>query len=462
MPRDKIRAVLRGYDLRVAHKYLELIAVILSLSLLPVDRFPYLHYVPFKLGAISFILLLLAAGIRLAGVVSQKRWGDLKRIALAVVLLLLPVAAYAQSIHYAIDKPYAKGATKLLLVVALKALCFFVLLYENRSLWKVVKRTVYGVTAVIVAFGFFQFIFDVLGASPRITDLRPCCTSNSTYIFPRVHSVALEPLYFANFLLLPLWLMAHDFIFNKSSRRDKALLVLLVATSSLFILSLARSALLGFIISAIVFLVGLGSSSIKRLIPYALKAVGLILIIALAFVILSGVASKHIHKTAINGSNSGVRGNLGIFGSHAVSVADESAQTRYSTWPKAIDYFKENPINGVGAYNSRVRLNLEQYKKGVPDIDLQPFNNDFLGLMVDLGLIGGLAFGPLVAGVLISLIKSLKRRWATPSAAYALASLAMLIQTNFFQSILLARLWVVAGIALAGIYSLPAKRKASA
>jgi O-antigen ligase len=397
----------------------------------------------------------------LAGVVGQKRWDDLKRIALPAVLLLLPVAAYAQSIHYAIDKPYAKGATKLLLVVALKALCFFVLLYENRGLWKVVKSTVYGVTAIIVVFGFFQFIFDVLGASPRITDLRPCCTSNSTYIFPRVHSVALEPLYFANFLLLPLWLMVHDFIFNKAARRNKVLLILLAATSSLFILSLARSALLGLLVSALVFMVGLGGSSLKKAAPHVLRGAGLILIIALGFIILSGVASKHIHKTAINGSTSGVKGNLGIFGSHAVSVADESAQTRYSTWPKAIDYFKENPIKGIGAYNSRVRLNLEQYRKGAPDVNLQPFNNDFLGLLVDLGLIGVLAFGPLVAGVLVSLIKSFKRRWATPSAAYALASLAMLIQTNFFQSILLARLWVVTGIALAGIYSLPAKRKVS-
>jgi O-antigen ligase len=255
--------------------------------------------------------------------------------------------------------------------------------------------------------------------------------------------------------------MVHDFIFNKAARRNKVLLILLAATSSLFILSLARSALLGLLVSALVFMVGLGGSSLKKAAPHVLRGAGLILIIALGFIILSGVASKHIHKTAINGSTSGVKGNLGIFGSHAVSVADESAQTRYSTWPKAIDYFKENPIKGIGAYNSRVRLNLEQYRKGAPDVNLQPFNNDFLGLLVDLGLIGVLAFGPLVAGVLVSLIKSFKRRWATPSAAYALASLAMLIQTNFFQSILLARLWVVTGIALAGIYSLPAKRKVS-
>jgi O-antigen ligase len=180
--------------------------------------------------------------------------------------------------------------------------------------------------------------------------------------------------------------------------------------------------------------------------------------VALVFVVASGIASHYIHKSAINGSESGVTGNIAIFSSHAVAVADQSAQTRYSTWPKALDYIKENPLEGVGAYNSRVKLNLPAYNKGVQDIKLQPFNNDLLGMLVDLGLIGVVAFGPVIAALFISLARSFKQHWAAPSAPYVLAAIAMLIQSNFFQSILLARLWVVVGIALAGLYLKPGRK----
>ncbi|HEU4606457.1 MAG TPA: O-antigen ligase family protein, partial [Chitinophagaceae bacterium] len=184
-----------------------------------------------------------------------------------------------------------------------------------------------------------------------------------------------------------------------------------------------------------------------------------ILAVALVFVVASGIASHYIHKSAINGSESGVTGNIAIFSSHAVAVADQSAQTRYSTWPKALDYIKENPIKGVGAYNSRVKLNLLAYKSGVQDIKLQPFNNDLLGMLVDLGLVGVIAFGPVIAALFISLARSFKQHWSAPSAPYALAAIAMLIQSNFFQSILLARLWVVVGIALAGLYLKPGRKE---
>lgn len=420
---------------------------------MPIDRFPYLHYIPLKLGAISFALLLIAAARRYIKIIYDKRWADFKKVTAISALILLPTLAYAQSIHYAIDRKLAVGATKLLLVVVLKAICFFILLHENHSLWKIIKKTIYIVTALVIAFGFFQFVFDIFGASTKITDLRGCCTSNSTYIFPRVHSVSIEPLYFANFLLIPIWLMIHDFVFDKSARKNKFLITLFAATSSLFILSLARSALLALLVTAILFVFGLGKRELMRsALPYFAKVAGGVVLIAIAFVIASGIASRFIHKHAINGADSGVKGNVAIFGGHAIDVADQSAQTRYNTWPKAITYIKQRPLQGVGAYNSRVKLNLDQYNKGVPDTQLQPFNNDLLGLLVDLGLVGLILFAPLVIALVTAIIRLSKLHWKHPAAPFALAAIAMLIQGNFFHSILLARLWVVIGIALAGLY----------
>lgn len=175
--------MLEGQKLRKLFSYLEILAIALNIFLLPIDRFPYVHHIPLRLGLIAFVLLAIAAAGRLAGIIKYRRRTDLKRIALIGLLLLLPVAAYAQSVGYALDKPLAEGATKLLLVVTLKAWFFFILVYSNQSLWRTVKLSVYAITALAVAFGFFQFIFDVFGAPMSVTDLRSCCTSNSTYVF---------------------------------------------------------------------------------------------------------------------------------------------------------------------------------------------------------------------------------------------------------------------------------------
>jgi O-antigen ligase len=441
-------------------KLVELLGVVLTIFLLPIDRFPYLHYIPLRLGAVSLILLLVAAAARFGKIIADKRWQDFKRVVFVGFLLLLPVLGYVQSIHYAIDRKIAVGATRLLLIAALKAVCFFILIYENSRLWGVIKKTIYIVTALVVGFGFFQFIFDVLGASTKITDLRSCCTSNSTYIFPRVHSVAYEPLYLANFLTIPLWLMVIDFFQDKSARKKKYLAVLFIATSSLIVLSLARSAIFSIIIALLVFVAGLrGRKFAKKLLPYVSKTLLVIVAIAVSLVMLSGLASRYIHKTAIHGANSGAAGSVAIFGNHAVDLTDQSAQTRYSTWPKALTFIKQRPLDGVGAYNSRVELNLTAYKRGVQDIKLQPFNNDLLGLLVDLGLVGVLTFGPLVVALVVAIWRSFKLHWNTANAPYALALVAMLVQSNFFHSILLARLWVVVAIVLLGLYKLPADRR---
>lgn len=227
--------------------------------------------------------------------------------------------------------------------------------------------------------------------------------------------------------------MIWDFFNNRAARKNKWLLALFFATGTLFVLSLARSAMLGFVVSLLIFGAAAGGRTVLRqLRPYIVKVIGGVVLTAAIFVIASGVASHFIHKSAINGSNAGVKGNLEIFSSHAVAVADQSAQTRYSTWPKSLDYIKENPVKGVGAYNSRVRLNRAQYDRGVQDIQLQPFNNDLIGLLVDLGLIGIIAFAPVVAALIKSIIRSYRSIWKSPGTPYALTAVAMLIQSNFF------------------------------
>jgi O-antigen ligase len=425
---------------------------------MPIDRLPYLHHTPFGLGFISLLLLLIATADRLFRLFVHKDFDILKKYLLVGSLLALPVIGYAISTTYAIDRTVAISATKLLLAVALRAFCFFVLVSEKPALWPFIKKVIYWVSAAVVAYGFLQFLLDVFGAPQTITDLRNCCTSNSTYVFPRVYSTALEPLYLDHFLLIPLWLLSLDFLKDRTARKNKFLVRLFMATATLFILTLARSADIALIITGIIFYLGARHrTKVTEFWNYLVRAWVKALLAALVLVALSGVVSLFIPKNALHGSRSGL-GSLGLFGSHQFDVNDESARTRYDLWPKSIDYIKERPLEGVGADNSRVRLDLYDYHRGVSANKLQPFNNDLIALLVDLGLIAVLAFAPLLVLLVWVVIRLYKSRWEASTAAFALILVGMLIQGNFFQSLLLTRLWVIIGLLLASL-SMPLSGK---
>lgn len=430
-----------------ALRRIEVFGLIITLALLPLDRLPYINKIPLNLGLISAIFLFAATLARLGIVLQQKRFVDLKRYFFVGCLLILPVVGYGLSTSYAIDRSFALGATIILAAVAARAFSFFVLISETPSYWRLVKRTIYVMTAVVVAYGFFQFFFDVWGAPTNVTELRRCCTSNSTYVFPRVHSTALEPLYFDHFLMIPLWLLTFDFLKNKLFRKDRRRVILFILTVTLFILTIARSATIGLIIAGIIFYLGARKvSGFRQFLKFMSKAWGVAVIASILLILMSGVAAIFIDKSA-QYANRGA-GSLGLFGGHYVDFDDGSARTRYDLWPKSIDYIKEEPLTGVGADNSRIRLNKEAYSKGVSIEKLQPFNNDLIGLVVDLGLIALFAFGPLVVAIVYSLYKMFKKAWAVTVAPMGLALIGMLIQGNFFHSLLLTRTWVVIGLVL--------------
>lgn len=437
------------YWLKFAN-FAELIGVIVTLVLLPVDRLPYIHYTPFGIGFISLILLLVAVLRRSIDLVKAR---DVKKIKLYLIvgaLLALPVIGYGVSSFYAIDKPYAMSATKTLLAVCLRAFCFFVLVCENPVLWRVIRKTIYITTAVVLAFGFYQFFLDVFGASPKFTDLRRCCTSNSTYVFPRVYSTALEPLYLDHFLMIPLWLLTFDFLRDKKTRQNGWLKILFLASATLFILTIARSATIALIVAGVIFLAGLHwLSKEKQYIIFMVRRWMAALGIALLLVLVSGIAAIFIPKNSLY-NDSGF-GSLKLFGGHAVDVNDGSARTRFDLWPKSIGYFEEKPIEGVGANNSRIRLDLKDFYRGANPNQLQPFNNDFISLIVELGLLAFVFFGPIVALAIIALVRAYKSGWKGIGAPFALVLIGMLIQGNFFQSLLLTRLWVVVGLLLVSL-----------
>ena len=426
--------------------YIELFGIITTLALLPIDRFPYLHTVPLRLGLVSLVCLIIATCFRLYQLYKARDL-KLKKLLLVAAVLTLPFIAYGLSVTYAIDSKQALSATYLFGLGITRAFAFCVLLSTNVQLRRISEKTIYIVTAVVVAFGLFQFFFDVFGAHTIITDLKSCCTSNSTYVFPRVHSTALEPLYFDHYLMIPIWLLTFRFLRNKKSRSDKRLIVLFVATTTLFILTVARSATIGLIFASTIFIIALWKTEgFKRFLVYASKLWGAAILLTILFVGVSGIAANFIDKTAQYAPRG--LGSISLFGSHAIDFDDGSSKTRYELWPKAIGYFKEEPLTGVGADNSRIRLNREEYNKGVETKKLQPFNNDAIGYIVEFGLLGISLILPLLILLVYVVRHNFKQKlahWATP---FVFVLIGMAVQSNFFHSVLLTRTWFVIGMLL--------------
>jgi len=101
------------------------------------------------------------------------------------------------------------------------------------------------VSAFIVSgFGIFQFLGDMVGLPPSVTGLRELYTKD-VLGFPRIQSTAYEPLYFANYLLIPLSLALTLFLASSRVMKHASLLLLLLTGGVSFILTVSRGAYLG-------------------------------------------------------------------------------------------------------------------------------------------------------------------------------------------------------------------------
>ncbi|MFA6954158.1 MAG: O-antigen ligase family protein, partial [Patescibacteria group bacterium] len=118
---------------------------------------------------------------------------------------------------------------------------------------KIVYLTLAITTLLVSCFGLFQFLGDLAGLPTSITGLRDLYTKDILG-FPRVQSTALEPLYFANFLILPISLFVAA-LFGKIKTSGLLGLPLLIISGIAFILTVARGGYFGLIASlALIFI----------------------------------------------------------------------------------------------------------------------------------------------------------------------------------------------------------------
>jgi O-antigen ligase len=416
---------------------------------MPLDRVTNLATRPPYPSLIALVLLL-QRGLVLLWDRGRGRQGSWPKPGLAAAFLLPAVAAGVTTVA-AYNGDVAMAAAVLLCFVLVRG--WVLAQYVREPELTRFEDIVLWVTIAVVGFGYYQYVADVFGLSQSWTFLKPMYSSAGAYPFPRVQSFALEPLYLAHYLFLPIGILLVRFV-----RRQKASLfekIVLVVTLALFMVSLSRGAMLGLLLAITATLVVVRS---WKLLKYLAKIAVPAVLIVVAMLLLAGAVREA--NTAGRPSTAATAGTPNLtektdpvdaFTSHAVDLNDGSARNRYDLWPRTIDMFLEHPVTGVGLNNSRLLLHGGSNTASTAEANaLQPVNNDFLAFLSEMGLVGLVLALPLIWLMLRALWGVVRARLDHPSGPYAFALVGMAVEANAFHSLLLLRTWVVIGLLVAG------------
>lgn len=362
----------------------------------------------------------------------------LMRDPLRVPLLLL-LGASVLSLTAAVNLP--RGAALIgQLVIGLLVYLLTINFLSRRTL-KGALLAVWAGALVVSLFGLYQFVGDYLGIPPALTGLLPSYSGSQVFGFARIQSVSLEPLYFANYLLLPL-LTAAAYFFGTAARRRLWLIPFLALLLTVFILTLARGAYLGLLAGGLLLLAVYWQRILTpRVIAGATFAVG---------VVVAGVVVLLLQTAATRGE-----APLEVFAKQISGTGqDVSSQQRIGSISAARQLVADHPLTGVGVGNFG-----EYYQdprtQPSPDRSVsQVVNNQTLETLVETGLVGLFALLLLVWMLLARTIRAFRAvgqddilRAALVGSGAALA--AMLVQAQTFSALYLMHLWFTIGLVVA-------------
>lgn len=291
------------------------------------------------------------------------------------------------------------------------------------------------ITAIIIGmgvtclFGIYQFAGDLAGLPTSLTGLRELYTKN-VLGFPRIQSTALEPLYFANYLLLPLSLLLTLFLRKLSPfSRNLSLLLLLVAGVN-FVLTVSR----GGYIAGMVSLLFIAAFTFKQL--FTLRN---LLTVILVVALVSAISIRFLNQGEA----------LEKFVEHAQNIfGGASYSERVETYEIAYRAILEHPVLGIGMGSFGPYASYHPYV--VPSQGYQIVNNEYLELAAENGLLGLAAFVLILVTVGVRSVKAYRLTQSDflKSAIIGLSAalLGILIQYNTFSILYIMHVWVTVGL----------------
>ena len=315
-------------------------------------------------------------------------------------------------------------------------------LVRSKKVIKIILQVLFITTLLVCVFGIYQFLGDMAGLSHEITGLSEHYTQR-VFGFPRVQSTALEPLYFANFLLIPVSLLLALLLFRKKGEEIKDLplkpiwmfLILILAVFNI-ILTISRGGYLALagvaILTALIYF--------RRIFSFKI----LISLLILIAVTLAGTYSFLI----VTGKSE----NIETFFEHVTSYEEGAGVVeRYTTYEDAIDMVWRHPVLGVGIGNFGPQV--AQIPWQTPKDGWAIVNNEFLEIWAETGILGLFSF---LAIIVILVLRSIKafimaedKFLKTVLVGFYIASFGVIIQYQTFSILYILHVWMLIGLMVA-------------
>lgn len=309
-------------------------------------------------------------------------------------------------------------------------------LIDSREKLEKIIQIIFLSAGVVGIFAIWQFLGDLAGLPIALTGLKEGYTK-LVFAFPRVQAFSNEPLYLAAFLFLPIGLLTSYMIDRINLLKKIQMIGLLVILILVFILTVARGAYIGAAVMILYFII----FRFKRIITPANLITGLLIIL-----IVAGGFYYFISKAEPQALDQFIS---------RVKLEDistsESGAGRLQTYQKAIDYWQESPIIGIGVGNYAMHSKNYPSPDDITDWDI--VNNEYLEILCEMGILGMISF------IIILIILF----WREKVAYYAThdkflratllgltaAFLGILVQYNFFSTLYIVHIWVLVGIIVA-------------
>ncbi len=294
-------------------------------------------------------------------------------------------------------------------------------------------------TGILMIYGFYQILGDLAGLPKEITGIKPGY-DKATFGLPRVHATLPEPLYYASYLLAPLFLAAGYFLYGGVKNKIGKYLALAICLAAIVsvVMTFSRGAFLGLAVAGLLLIVWQYRQFFRLdniIIIMSILAFGAMLVFGFFTIAEPRAVDEVYNHLSLSKKES------------------ESVVSRQNAIEIAYDGWQGNKWRGIGlgAYG---RLELEKYGEVHLVQGYYPIvNNQYLETLAETGIVGATCFGLLILTLLWRSI----RAWILSKDNFEKASLAgltlgfigLLMQYITFSTIYIVYVWVFIGLLVA-------------
>jgi len=406
-------------------------ALVLIGFCLPFERVPTLELggATVKINHLLIVLAFISYLIYLFSQKNHKIKSDPTRFFLILFLITL-------TFSLPLSGDFSRGVQvfAFMILMAVLYLITTFILQKKEALVLVIKGVVWGAVISALA-GLYQFIGDAAGLSSRFTFLKEGY-DKSTFGFARVQAFSQEPLYFSNYIFIPLFILIILLIRGqmKPVFKKSWAIALVCALLLNFILAISRGAYLAAAVAIVILAVAQAKHIFKARIILPI-AIGLFVVIGGSYLALLKSEPRALDE----------------FISH-IKIEDrdvgESVVMRLNASKEAQELFLDRPLFGVGLGNFGPAV--KGYPSEEPVEGWPIVNNEYLELLAENGVFGLAAFLIFLAVVYTRAIVAYLRAQDQEMKAFVLALMfalfAILAQYLTFSTLYIIHVWFVIGL----------------